>query len=628
MYVVSYLRARTLGTMHAPAMKGMALCHRISIILELLLICIILTSNNNVDGFSTAPKIEAKQTRPINDDATQCKKSNTYTFSVPLTNPRPKPESFVDKFKELWNDPRPISAVLSDNDSSSVGTIDDEEIPYCIVSDEFNIDNEMFQILLYPRGRFVGSDNITLANGSSFIPGAASAYLRYLPEQYGNEVDIAWKLRLCGSTIDDDSGSTVITPLSITTSGGLPKSNTTWSAAMTLCTELEGSESVGRTQDWGSTIWSANEVCKSLLGGLVAKGEITIFDKRQGESSFLTLPPRGALGAVLSAAQSTSSSGGRTFRAGEVIVPRVTPGFETELKALKGQFIYPGVDYRIMSMTDKDGNPIFSTDGIKNDSDKSKARLALRPCGWKLQQQLWKRDGVKDWPIEIEVGMLSNVATTRFNIDSAVPRITSAFQRDWKLYTLSLAIALTPIPLALFARNFVSFYAIPSASMEPTLLKGDVLVVEKLPGIYQRTQRGDIVLFNPPDSLTKIITDNGSKLSSTSLFVKRIVGLPGDQNIRLDDDGNVELNGMTAVGPDRTLCADEPLRLIDRQLRDGKGKELKELGPSEVYVLGDCKAVSVDSRVWGALPKENLAGKPVARIWPLSRFTINLDHND
>lgn len=580
----------------------------------LLLLCTILIS---IEGLSTTSSTQSAQTKLLANDI-QNNNSGTYTFSVPLTNPRPKPESFVEKFKELWNDPRPISAVLSDQDSSSVGKIDDEEIPYCIVSDEFSIDEERFQILLYPRGRFVGSDT----SSSSFIAGSASAYLRYLPLQYGDEVDVAWKLRLCNSTIGSN-GSVSTTPLSIVTSGGLPKSNTTWSAAMTLCTEMEGSESVGRTQDWGSSIWSANDVCNSL-GSLVAEGEITIFEKRQSESSFFTLPPRGAVGAVLSSARSTSS-GGRKFRAGEVIVPRVTPGYEAELKALKGQFIYPGVDYRIMSMTDKDGNPIFSTDCIRDDSDRSKARLALRPCGWKLQQQLWKRDGVKDWPIEVEAGMLSHIATTRFNIDSAIPRITSAFQRDWKLYTLSLAIALTPIPLALFARNFVSFYAIPSASMEPTLLKGDVLVVEKLPGVYQRTQRGDIVLFSPPESLTKIITDNGSKLSSTSLFVKRIVGLPGDQNIRLDEDGDVDINGLSAVGPDRTLCADEPLRLIDSIIRDGKGKELKELGPSEVYVLGDCKAVSVDSRVWGALPKENIIGKPVARIWPLNRINVNLD---
>jgi signal peptidase I len=605
------------------------------LILLYVVFFIICSSNNAVvvQGFTTAPsKSQSKATQQQNqNDAviTSSSSSNsskdpkqhiatTHSFSVPLSNPRPKPQSFTDKFKELWNDPRPISAVLTDTDSSSVGRIGNTDIPYCIVSDKINIDNneEAFQILLYPRGRFVGSDDATTTtSSSSSITGSASAYLRYLPKQYGDEVDIAWKLRLC--TIDNDE------PLSIITSGGLPKSNTTWSAAMTLCVELESSESVGRAQDWGSSTWSANEVCNAL-GNLKAEGEITIFEKRHGESSF-AFPPKGAVGAVLSAVQLTSSNsanGGRVFRAGEVIVPRNTPGFEKDVDALRKQFIYPGVDYRIMSMTDKDGLPIFSTDSIDNNEDRRKVRLALRPCGWKLQQQLWKRDGVTDWPIEVEAGALSTVATTRFNINSAIPRITSAFQRDWKLYTLSLAIALTPIPLALVARSFISFYVIPSASMEPTLLRGDLLVVEK---IDTRTKRGDVVLFQPPDSLRDIITNNGSQLSSTSLFVKRVVGLPGDNNIFLDDDGNVQINGKSAVGPDRSLCTDEPLRLIDKQLRDGKGKELRELGPSDVYVLGDCKAVSVDSRVWGALPKEKIKGRPIARIWPLSRFKLTLD---
>ena len=44
----------------------------------------------------------------------------TYSFSVPLVNERPKPTSFIDTFKELWNDPRPISSLVS-NDRSNVG---------------------------------------------------------------------------------------------------------------------------------------------------------------------------------------------------------------------------------------------------------------------------------------------------------------------------------------------------------------------------------------------------------------------------------------------------------------------------------------------------------------------------
>lgn len=528
----------------------------------------------------------------------------TYSFSVPLVNERPKPTSFIDTFKELWNDPRPISSLIS-NDRSNVGerksesgTI--ESIPYCIISEEFTIDGETFQILLYPRGRFVGDSS----SASASTTGPASAYLRYLPKSYGDEIDIAWKLQLCNDNA----------PLLVSTAGGLPKSNTTWSAALTFCEELESVESAGRATDWGSSIWRANEVCNSL-DTLYAKGEVTVFAKRSGESSF-ALPLKGGIGAVLKQANAAQDS----FNAGEVIVTTNVKGLDVEVQALQKQFIYPGIDYRIMTMSDKDGNQIFTTESLESEEDKAQARLALRPCGWKTQQELWKNYGMQnDWPIEVTVSELSKVTTTRFNFNSAIPRVVSAFQRDWFSYSLALAVALSPIPLTLAARTVVSLYDIPSASMEPTLLKGDVLLVEKFPGAYDRSHRGDVVLFQPPQSLRDVA---GSQILSTSLFVKRLAGLPGDEDIRLVENNNVVINGISD-SIDRTLCADnnEPLRLIEKLLENGKGKEIDHLGIDETYVLGDCKDVSIDSRVWGTLPKVNIVGRPVARIWPLNRIS-------
>jgi len=597
----------------------------------------------SVDGLSsgTSSRVTLKQPGP---SSTQSKGStiiNTYAFSIPLVNERPKPESFVETFIELWNDPRPVSSLISTNDRSIVGERTNdatgamEEIPYCIVSDEFDVEGESFQILLYPRGRVLGEDS-TAARTTTDITGAASAYLRYLPKKYGDEVDVGWKLRLRSKTNhvrghDDDDDDTTTT-LRVSTSGGLPRSDTTWSAAMTFCTELEAVESVGRATDWGSSIWSAREVCAALGDDLRAEGEITVFGRRGGETSFSwPVFRRGGAGAVYRAASNaavaaTTSQDNlqRDYRVGEVIVPRTILGLEAEMEALKEKFVYPGIDYRIMTMSDKDDNSIFSTESLNGDDQKGRARLALRPCGWKLQQDLWKRNGMKtNWPVEVDAGLLSKVTTTRFNPESAAPRIVSAFQRDWLTYSLALALALTPIPLTLFARNFVSLYDIPSASMEPTLLKGDVLLVEKFPGVYQRTRRGDVILFRPNSSLRDIVANSGSQLSSTSLFVKRIVGLPGDQDIHLVNDNDVVINGRGAVGPERDLCSDEPLRLIDKLLENGKGKDIDRLGDDDVYVLGDCKAVSVDSRVFGILPKDNIAGKPVARIWPLNRIKFS-----
>lgn len=514
-----------------------------------------------------------------------------------------------------------MSSLISNKDRSNVGLNNaDKKIPYCIISDEFNIESEKFQVLLYPRGRFVSSSNMMITGGP------ASAYLRYLPKIYGDEVDISWKLQLVDTRKIDQ-------PLSVATSGGLPKSNNTWSAAMTFCTEIEAVESVGRATDWGSSTWSADDVCDAL-GYLEARGEIAVFDEiRNDENSFLSWPiaSKGGIGAVrramddssLSRSENDPSSRPRNFRAGEVIVPMDVKEDPSLKEKLKKSFIYPGVDYRIMTVSDKDGNEIFSTDCLPKD-EQHLAKLALRPCGWKLQQQLWLKDGmIQDWPVEIEAGLLSCNALSRFNPGSAIPRITSAFKRDWVTYTIALLLAIAPIPLALLGRNAISFYAIPSASMEPTLMKGDLLLVEKLPGIYDRTQRGDVILFKPPQSLRDVISKNGgSPIPGSSLFVKRVVGLPGDEHIVMDEGTkDVTIDNNPSVGPNRNLCDDEPLRLIDRLLQDGRGKRIEKLGENEVFVLGDCKAVSVDSRVFGTLSKDDIIGKPVARFWPPSRIS-------
>lgn len=554
--------------------------------------------------------------------------TRSYGFSIPLINARPKPNNVFDTFVELWNDPRPVTSLIGDR--ATVGTVttsatnntrhttNESEIPYCIISDEFEIEGQKFQILLYPRGRFVSSSNGP--NGgrltSDYIPGPASAYLRYLPQTYGDEIDIAWKLQLL-NTLDEKA-------LPVATSGGLPKSNTTWSAAMTFCTESEAIESIGRATDWGSSSWSANDLCSSL-SNIMAKGEITIFGpSRKGESSFSwPLGSKGGIGALRRSIIDSSSQGSRDFRVGEVIVPIYNGEMNTVQTKLLSAFIYPGIDYRIMTMTDSNGDSIFSTSDLTC-AEKNNAKLALRPCGWKLQQQLWQKDGMmEDWPVEVEAGLLARNSLTRFNPGSAIPRIVSAFRRDWLTYTLALLVAISPIPIALLTRNALSFYVIPSASMEPTLLKGDVLFVEKFPGVYDRTKKGDVILFKPPETLLNIIASNGgSPISGSSLFVKRIIGLPGDRNILMDETTKeISVDNQPSVGPDRNLCDDEPLRLIDRLLVDGLGKNMKKLEKDAVYVLGDCKAVSVDSRVFGALPKENIVGRPISRVWPPDRIS-------
>lgn len=579
-----------------------------------LVSCFSMTSENGGSKLSNPDTIQKMSPN---------EESPSYTFSIPLNNARPKPESFLESMVELWNDPRPINSVIGSKKRSYVGTREDSstgsvlDLPYCIVSDEFDVgDSARFQVLLYPRGRFVGASNPEMTE-SGMITGLAGTYLKYIPKEYGDEVDISWRVRLVDSRTNES--------LPTLTSGGLPRSKDTWSAAMTFCADNEAVESIGRVADWGTSSWLAKDVCDAL-GHLKAEIEVTVFDTRRGESMFAWPPgSKGGFGAVRKArVQLPNDTSERNLKVGEVIVPVLKHADEGTKKNLEKSFIYSGIDYRIMTMSDKDGNEIFSTNSLPTE-EREFARCALRPCGFRLQNELWKKRGMKtEWPVEIDVKLIAPSVLTRFSPGAAIPRLVSAFSRDKLAYLLAIALAIAPIPLVLLGRNVVSLYVIPSASMEPTLMKGDVLLVEKLPRVLERSKRGDVILFKPPNSLKQIIGNNGgSAVSGTSLFVKRIVGLPGDTDVIMDEDTNeVTIGGSRAIGPDRNMCEDEPLRLIDRLLENGNGKALKVLGENEVYVLGDCKAVSVDSRVFGVLPKDDIIGKPLARTWPLQRMTI------
>jgi len=672
---------------------------------------------------TTAPSCSSQSKEPNNNNNNNRKKHYPIieSFSVPFMKERPQPKTFGSTLNQLWNDPRPVTSLVGDavrsgsSSNNNNNNINGKVIPYCLWSDEFLVDRKhKFRLSLFPRGRFAAAlsstsseqpDEASDSGSDSNVGGYAAAYLRYIPNEYGDEVDIGWRLRLVDTRTN--------TSIPIVTSGGLPKSNTTWSAAMTFTSDNEDIESCGRCADWGSSTWLAAPVCNVLLQGgccIEARGEITLYNNRTGESSFSSsmfqsfplLKPKGAIKAVIDSRKnagragkptgeiiinSNGDNGGdgqqqnnspvlqeRSFRVGEVIVPMTTIDIKSTTSPISTEnnnnqllreessycSITSGTDYRIMTMSAKDGTSIFSTNDVPQ-ADRKHVRLAIRPCGWKLQAaQVARREQsyklpttINDWPVEVEAGLLSTSALSRFNTAAAIPRVTATFQRDTAAVLFSLLLAISPIPAALVARNFVSLYAIPSASMDPTLQKGDVLLVEKLPNVFGRTSRGDIVLFRPPLALQDIINGGGSSSSSTnrptssssspsntksksrsnsnptnsigskSLFVKRVVGLPGDINILLDPiTKEISIDGSPAVGPDRNLCEDEPLRLIDRFLETGKGKSIEQLSNDEVFVLGDCKDVSIDSRVFGVLPKDNIEGKPLGRIWPPSRITF------
>jgi len=163
------------------------------------------------------------------------------------------------------------------------------------------------------------------------------------------------------------------------------------------------------------------------------------------------------------------------------------------------------------------------------------------------------------------------------------PRVKSQVRE----YAEALIIA---VLLALVIRTFiVQAFKIPSGSMLPTLQIGDHILVNKFLYYFQPIQRGDIIVFKFPQDETRD-------------FIKRVIGLPGDTvEIR---DTQVLVNGTPL---------DEPYAVYG-EWPVGRFGEREKLGPivvpnDRLFMMGDNRDHSMDSRVWGFLDVHKVKGK-------------------
>jgi len=185
-------------------------------------------------------------------------------------------------------------------------------------------------------------------------------------------------------------------------------------------------------------------------------------------------------------------------------------------------------------------------------------------------------------------------------------------------YAEAFAVALV---LAIFIRTFfVQAYKIPSGSMEPTLLVGDHILVNKLlyglrvpdsafglkfPGIpwgqylfrIESVHRGDVVVFVfPPDP--------------TKDFIKRVIGVAGD-TIAVKN-GAVFLNGTQMFDPHAHLEVSAQDRSPVSQ-RDNFGPVT--VPPGKLFMMGDNRDRSYDSRFWGFVDTDEVEGRAILIYW-------------
>jgi signal peptidase I len=202
----------------------------------------------------------------------------------------------------------------------------------------------------------------------------------------------------------------------------------------------------------------------------------------------------------------------------------------------------------------------------------------------------------------------------------------------------------TIILLLFGTTTLVQAFFIPTGSMEDTLLIGDHLLVDKLayaPGgpiskyilPYEPVKRGDIIVFRYP-------------VDVKSTFVKRCMGVPGDRIKLVNKD--VYLNGKKLVepyvyhkteyfDPYRDNFPSEPsggvldrgLEMLEHHVVNGE----VVVPPDSYFAMGDNRDISLDSRYWGFVPRDNIIGKPLIIYWSydaptedLSNPTISINH--
>ncbi len=177
------------------------------------------------------------------------------------------------------------------------------------------------------------------------------------------------------------------------------------------------------------------------------------------------------------------------------------------------------------------------------------------------------------------------------------------------------------LAISLVARaNVAQAFYIPSGSMEPQLEVGDRVLVSRLSYRLHDVNRGDIVVFPSPEGGTggdgNVVTRVGSDLLEAVALkkpdedelIKRVIGLPGETVSA--QDGSVVIDSRRLEEP---YLADE---VVTQDFGPVKVPE------GEVFVMGDNRGNSSDSRVIGTIDIDTIVGRAIARIWPPDRWAF------
>ena len=175
--------------------------------------------------------------------------------------------------------------------------------------------------------------------------------------------------------------------------------------------------------------------------------------------------------------------------------------------------------------------------------------------------------------------------------------------RDW---VIVLVVALV---VALGIRTYVllQFY-ISGPSMETTLYQPNRVLVNKLSYRLHDVNRGDVVVFDR-------VTSNGESIQHDDL-IKRVIGLPGE---KISISKCVVYVNKVALKEPYLDSRDTEQEDLNERCRQPEMAELV-VPAKQVFVLGDNRPQSMDSRMFGSVDKNRIVGRAFVVLWPLSRW--------
>jgi signal peptidase I len=167
-----------------------------------------------------------------------------------------------------------------------------------------------------------------------------------------------------------------------------------------------------------------------------------------------------------------------------------------------------------------------------------------------------------------------------------------------ELIQIAALVTAIVVPIRYF---LIQPFYVKGASMEPNFYDKEYLIIDELTYRFRDPKRGEISVFRYPND-------------PSQFFIKRIIGLPGD---------TVHVKGgkvlVMPAGSHTETSLDEIAYLASDVFT--AGDKTVTLGTDEYFVMGDNRGASLDSRIFGDVPRKNIVGRVMLRGWPFSKVT-------